>query len=122
MVKRGLTAFGNEQVHRLRADEFDVGAGGIEVRVIGYDIALAAHHVEQNALRGPALVGGNDVTKAENVAHRVAQVIEAAAAGIAFVAFHNGGPLLRGHGAGSRIGQQVNEHGVSRELKQVVTG
>ncbi len=49
-------------------------------------------------------------------------MIEAAAARIAFVAFHNGGPLLRGHRAGSRIGQQVNEHGISRKLEQVVAG
>ncbi len=49
-----------------------------------------------------------------------AEAIEAAAAGVAFVALHDGGPLMGGHGAGAGIGEQVDEHVVGGQEKQVV--
>ncbi len=35
---------GDGQIHGPRAGEFDVGAGGVEVRVGGDDVAGLAHH------------------------------------------------------------------------------
>ncbi len=117
-----IAGLGARQVDGLRAHEFDIGARGIEMGVVGHHVALLAHDVEQNAFGGAALVGGNDVTVAEDVLHRVAEVIEALAAGVAFVAFHDAGPLMSGHGAGAGIGEQVDQNVVGRKQEQVVVG
>ena len=116
----GWRAFGDRQVDRLGADELDVGARGVEVRVVGHDVALLAHHAEQNALGGAALVRRNHVLIAEDVLHGVAEAVEAAAAGVALVALHDRRPLVGGHGAGAGVGQQVDQHIVGGEQKQVV--
>ena len=50
----------------------------------------------------------------------VAEVIEAAAARVTLVAFHDAGPLMRRHGAGAGIGEQVDEHVVGGQEEQVV--
>jgi hypothetical protein len=60
------------------------------------------------------------VTVAEDFLNGRLKAIEAAAAGIAFVAFHDGGPLMRGHGSGAGIGEQVDEDIVCGEKEQVV--
>ena len=91
----GLARLGDGQVDGLGADEFDVGARGVEVRVVGDDVALLARHAEQDALGGAALVRGDHVLVAEDVLDGVAEAVEAAAAGVALVALHDGGPLLR---------------------------
>ena len=111
----GCARFGDRQVDGLGAHKLDVGARGVEVRVVGNDVALLAHHVEQNALGGAALVRGDHVPIAEDVLDGVAEVIEASAAGVALVAFHDGRPLMGGHGAGAGVGQQVDEHVVGRQ-------
>ena len=116
----GLAAFGGEQVDGFGAGEFDVGAGGVEVGVVGNDHALAAGDSEENALGGAALVRGDHVLVAEDVLDGVAEADEAAAAGVALVAFHDRGPLVRGHGAGAGVGEQVDEDVVGREQEQVV--
>jgi hypothetical protein len=118
----GLARFGDRQVYCLRADELDVGARGVEVRVVGDDIALLAGHAEQNALGGAPLVRGDHMLIAEDVLDGVAEAIEAAAAGVALVTLHDRSPLPRGHRAGARVGQQVDEHIVGGKQKQVVVG
>ncbi len=60
----GVGGLGQRQVHRARAGEFDVGAGGIEVRVVGNDMSGLAHHGEQDAFGGAALVSGDHVAEA----------------------------------------------------------
>jgi hypothetical protein len=60
------------------------------------------------------------VRVAEDVLDGVAEADEAAAAGIALVAFHDGGPLVGGHGAGAGVGEQVDEDVVGREQEHVV--
>ncbi len=77
-------------------------------------------HAEQDAFGGAALVRGDHVLVAEDVLDGIAKAVEAAAAGVALVAFHDGGPLVRGHGAGAGIGEQVDEDVVRREQKQIV--
>ena len=120
MIDRRLPAFGDDEIDRLRADEFHVGAGGVEVGVVGNDVALLAHHAEEDALGGAALVRGNHVLVAEDVLDGILEADEAAAARVALVAFHDGGPLVRGHGAGSGVGEQVDQDVVGGEKKQVV--
>ena len=77
-------------------------------------------HAEEDAFGGATLVRRDHVLVAEDVLHGIAEAVEAAAAGVALVAFHDGGPLMRGHGAGAGVGQQVDEDVVGREQKQVV--
>ena len=120
MKQAGLLAFRNDQIHRLCANELHVGARGVEMRVVGDDIALLAHHAEQNALGCAALMSRDHVAIAENVADRIAEVVEALAARVTLVALHNRGPLPGGHGAGAGISEQVDQHIVGRKQKQVV--
>src|ERR1017187_5788785 len=47
---------GNRQVHGPRAGEFDIGARGIEMRIVGHHVSGPAHHREQDALGRAALV------------------------------------------------------------------
>ena len=68
----GWRPSGMTQVDGFGADELDVGAGGVEVRVVGHDVALLAHHAEEDALGGAALVRGDDVVVAEDVLHGIA--------------------------------------------------
>ena len=88
--------------------------------VVGDDVALLAHHPEEDALGGAALVGGDDVLVAGDVLHRVAEAVEAAAAGVAFVALHDRRPLVRGHGAGAGVGEQVDQHVVGAQQEKIV--
>src|SRR5271165_7451009 len=120
MLQARLASFRDHQVSSLGTDEFHVGAGGIEMRVVGDDIAFLAHHAEQNALGGATLMSGNDVFVAKDILHRIAKAIEAAAAGVALVAFHDCGPQTRGHGAGSGIGEEIDENVIGGKKKQVV--
>ena len=48
------------------------------------------------------------------------EAVEAAAAGVALVALHDRGPLVRGHGAGAGVGEQVDEHIVGGEQEKIV--
>lgn len=110
----------DRQVHRLGAHELDVGPRGVEVGVVGHHVAPLAHHAEQDALGGPSLMGGDHVLEAEHVLHRAAEVFEARASGVAFVAQHHGGPLAGAHGRRPRIGEQVDQDPIGRQEKQVV--
>ena len=82
------------QIDRLRAGELHIGARGVEVRVVGNDVAFLARHAKQDALGGASLVRGNHVFVAKNILYGTPEAVEAAAAGVAFVAFHDGGPLV----------------------------
>src|SRR5207247_8185914 len=73
-------------------------------------------------LGSPALVLWNYVTEAGQASYRVLETVETLAAGIRFVASHHGGPLFGRHGAGPRIGQQIEEDIAGADLEQVVAG
>ena len=88
--------------------------------LLGTTSPFLQHDAEQDAFGGAALVGGNDVLVAEDVLHGVAEAVEALAAGVALVALHDGGPLVGGHGAGTGVGEQIDEHVVGRQEKEVV--
>src|ERR1700688_1475979 len=104
MLDARLAAFGNDHVCGFGSYVFDVGAGGVEVGVVGNDVAFFAHHAEEDALGGSALVGRDDVLVSEDILDGGAESFEAAAAGVTLVAFHDGGPLVGGHGSGAGIG------------------
>ena len=112
-----MAAFFNDEVDGFGAHEFDIGAGGVEVRVVGNDVALLAGHAEEDALGGASLMRGDDVAVAKNILHRILEAIETLAAGVTFVAFHDGGPLVRGHGSSAGVGEQVDEDVVGGKKK-----
>jgi hypothetical protein len=120
MLQGRLPAFRNDKIDRFGADEFNVGTRRIEVGIVGDDIAFLAHHSEENPLSGSALMRGNHVRVAADVLDRIAKTIEAAAARVALVALHDGGPLMRRHGASARIRQQVDQHIVGLEKEKIV--
>src|ERR1700730_11983930 len=122
MDERGFPCFRDGQVERCGPNEFAIRARGIEMRVVGNDVALRAHHSEKNAFRGAALVSGNNVAKTENRLHRIAKPREARGASVRFVAPHNGSPLFSGHRGGAGVGKQVDENVFGRDEEKVVAG
>jgi hypothetical protein len=72
----GFPPLGHGQVEGDGAARLDVGAGGVEVRVVRHDVAGLQHGGEQDALRGAALVRGDDVGEAGDVAHGRLEAIE----------------------------------------------
>src|SRR5208282_2569052 len=79
-----------------------------------------AHHTEEDALGRSPLVRRDDVLIAEDILHRAAELLEAAAAGITLIAFHHGRPLMRGHSSGAGISKEIDEHVVRRQKKKIV--
>ncbi len=115
-----LTAFGNDEIDSFGSHEFDIGARGVEVRVVRDHVALLAHHSEQNAFGGAALMSWNHMAIAENILNGLAKSVEALASSVTLVAFHDRRPLVRGHGPGAGIGQQVNQHVGGGKQEQIV--
>ena len=106
----------------MRPAELDVGAGGVEVAVVGDDVALLAHHREQDALGGAALVRRDDVLEAGDVVDRVVEVEVRRAAGVGLVAAHDAAPLVGAHRAGAAVGEQVDDHVFGAQREDVVAG
>src|SRR6266576_1661491 len=98
MLERWVAAFFDDEIDRFGSDEFDVRARGVEVSVVGDDGSFLAGYAEEDAFGGASLMRGDDVAVAEYILDGIFETIEAATAGVAFVAFHDGGPLMRGHG------------------------
>ena len=117
-----VARFRNGQVDGARAGEFDIGAGGVEVRVGRHDVARLAHHGEQDALGGAPLVGGHHVAESGELVGHPLEAEEALAAGVGFVAAHHRRPLLGGHRAGAGIGQQVDQDVARFDQEEVVAG
>ncbi len=122
MKRRRVATLGNHQIPRLGVLVLDVGAGRVEVRVVGNDVARLQHHGEEDALRRPALVGRDDLGEAGELLDRVTEAVVRLAAGVGLVAVHHPGPLLRRHRPGARVGEQVDDHLVGVEPEEVVPG
>ena len=119
-MRPGWLAFGDDEVDGFGAGGFDVGAGGVKVGVVGNHVAGLEHDGEEDALGGASLVGGDDVGVAEDALHGVAEADIAAAAGITLIALLDGSPLIDGHGPGAGVGQQIDQHIIGREKKEIV--
>ena len=122
MFQAGLTAFRNDQIHRSRADELDVGPGGVEVRIVGDGVPFLAGHGKQDALGSASLVSWDDVFVSDNVLNGATKTIEAAAAGVTLIAFHDCRPLVRGHGARAGVREEVNQDIIGWKEEKVVIG
>ena len=113
-------ASGRGQIDGPGTRELDVGARGVEVGVVRNDMARLAGDGEQDALGGAALVRGDDVAESSEILRNPLQAIETGAAGIRLVAAHHGGPLRRGHGGSSGVGEEIDQDIVGVELEEVV--
>ncbi len=120
--QRRLQAFGNDQIHGLDADVFQVGAGRVEMRVIGHQVALFADGGEQHLLGRAPLVGRHEMLHAGDALDHRLQPVEAARPGVALVALHDGAPLAGRHGAGAGIGQPVDQHILGAQLEDIEFG
>lgn len=120
MDEAGLLALGDHEVESFGTDRFDIGAGGVEVSVVGHHVAALEHGGEEDALGGPSLVSGNDVGVSEDALHGVTEADVASASSVAFIAFLNGSPLVDGHGSGAGVGEQIDQHIIGSEKEQIV--
>ena len=102
----------------MRTAELDVGAGRVEVAVVGHHVAFIAHHREQDPLGGATLVGRDDVLEAGDVVDRVAEAEVRRAAGVGLVSAHHPAPLVRAHGTGAGVGEQVDDHVVRAQRRR----
>ena len=91
---RWLARFGYREIDGFGTHKLNIRAGGVEVGVVGHNVALLAGYTEQDALRRASLVGRNHVLVAKDILDGIPKAVKALAAGIAFVAFHDGGPLV----------------------------
>jgi hypothetical protein len=122
MERGGIAALRDHEVDGLRAAGLDVRAGGVEVRVVGHGSPGAAEDAEQDLLRGAPLMRGDDVAEREQARDAVEELEPGRRAGVAFVAVLDRRPLVAGHRAGARIGQEVDQDIVRVEVEQVVPG
>ena len=118
----GCAPLRDRQVDRLRSGELDVGPGGVEVGVVGEHPARTADDGEEDLLGRPPLVGGQHVPEREELGDGVAEAVEGRRACVRLVAALDAGPLLGGHGACPRVGQQIHQDVVGVDPEEVMTG
>ena len=95
---------------------------GVEMGIAGDDISSLDEMGEENILGSASLVSRDYIVEAGDALDDVLELIEAACAGIAFVAGHHGSPLAVGHCTGSAVGQTVDVDMVAAEHEYVVFG
>ena len=108
-----ILAFGGEEVDGGAAGMFDVGAGGVEVGVVGDDLAFASiavpdHNFDEEAFGCSALVCGEDVDDACDFFDDITEAEPARCPGVGLIAPHDPGPLFGAHGSGARVGQEID--------------
>ena len=70
--------------------------------------------MKEDALRGAALVGRDDVPEAGEIADDGLEPPERTGAGVRLVAALDAGPLVAGHGPRSGVRQEVDEHAIAQ--------
>jgi hypothetical protein len=111
-----------QAVDRRGARVLDIGARGVEVRVVGNHTAGSADDREENLLRCAALMRRNHDRKSRDLLHRRLHVVEAAAARIALVTVDDARPLTRAHRRRAAVGQQIDQHVLGAEEKGIEAG
>ena len=96
------------QVDGHGASLFDVGLGGVEVRVVEDDVSRFEMQLHQDVFGGAPLVRGHDVSKPRDLLDRALQDVEALRPDVRLVPAHERRPLLRAHGAAAAVRSQVD--------------
>jgi len=86
----------------------NIGARGIEMDVIGHQIALLEGDGKEQVLGGASLVGGNDMPEAEEGVDGLLKVVIIFAARIGFITHHHPGPLMVAHRRSAAVGEQID--------------
>jgi hypothetical protein len=73
VLRRGVTALGDEHVGGQRTGRLDVRARRVEMGVVRDDLARATDGREEDLLRCPALVDRDDVPEREQLANRIGE-------------------------------------------------
>ena len=69
MEKLGLPSLWHRNIEGCRATIFDVGTGGVEMGVVGDDIARPDGGAKENALGRTTLVGRNNVLETRDITY-----------------------------------------------------
>ena len=122
MAAARLGAIINNEIDRAGTGVFDVGAGRVEMVVVGNDLVGAANQFKQDAFAGPALMCRQDMGHAGQIADYLFKVIPAPRAGVGLVAAQHAGPLLAAHGGRAAVGEQVDQHVLGGNLEDIEVG
>ena len=120
--RRGIERLLDGEVDGLPAVREDVRPRRVEVHVVRDDVAWLEGRREEDVLRRPSLMGGEEVAEPEDVAYGRLEPLEALASGVGLVTAHQGGPLVLAHGAGPGVGQQVDVDVLGAKVEHVVAG
>jgi hypothetical protein len=120
MLRFGMSPLLDDQIERLCAGVLDVGAGRIEVVVVGHDLAHASDQLKQDTLRRPPLVRRDDVSQAGQLPRHVLELVEAASPRVTLVRDHHRAPLRRRHRGGSAVGQQIDQDVLGMKEKGIM--
>jgi hypothetical protein len=116
----GHETLGNGKVSRLRPRRLDVRSSRVEMRVVGHHVAGSTDGGEEDPLGRAALVRGDHVLEAEDLAHGALETVPRPTPRVRFVSPHHRSPLFGTHGACSGVRQEIDEHVVRAELERVV--
>ena len=122
VARARVASFRDQEVDGARPGVLDVGARGVEVAVVRDHLSGTAHQFEEDAFAGATLVGGQDVLEAGERAHRLLQRVPALGTRVGLVAAHDTGPLQAAHRTRAAVGQEVDEHVVGVDAKQIEVG
>ena len=90
--------------------------------LLGMTLSGPPSDAEQDLLGGATLVRGDDVREREQLLDRLEEHVPRRRAGVRLVAVLDRRPLVAAHRAGARVGQQVDEHVLGVDRKQVEAG
>ena len=110
-LDQGVEPLVAHAVQRHGAAELHVGAGGVEVDVVGHHVLLLHEDAEEQVLRRASLMAGDDVLVAGDAPDGGLEVGPAAALRVGLVAGHHGRPLPVAHGRRAAVGEQVDVDG-----------
>ena len=65
---------------------------------------------------------GDQVLERHQLFHGLLEAVKRRASGVGFITLHQGSPLACTHTGGARIGQQIDQHIIRVQGKQVVVG
>ena len=119
---RNIKSLTHTAVHSRSLPVFDMTLGGIEMTVARDDIPLFHQHREQDVLRGPPLMRGQEIFKPGDLPDGLLQMFIGGSPRIALIPLHQGSPLMMAHRSRARIGQQIDHHLVAPEIEHVVMG